>query len=42
MTEEQYNAIREILSQTWHRDISADEAFDLVEDIILTAENTNV
>lgn len=42
MTEEHYAAIREILIRTWGRDMSADEAFDLIEDIILTAENPNV
>ena len=34
MTTEQREKLQEILEQTWRRDHSADEAFDLIEDLI--------
>jgi 20S proteasome alpha/beta subunit len=34
MTEAQREKLQEILEQTWRRDQSADEAFDLIEDLM--------
>lgn len=34
MTDEQREKLQEILEQTWRRDHSADEAFELIEDLM--------
>lgn len=40
MTDEQRNLLQEILNDTWHRTHSADEAFDMIEDLIYDIRDT--